>query len=232
MKLSIIIPVYNEEQTVEKLLRKVNSVIFSNGATKEIIVVNDGSTDQTPNTLNHLKSELNFTLLQMDKNRGKGSAIREGIKHVTGDYVVIQDADLEYDPQDLDTMMTLARKNDLLVVYGSRRLINENSQYSALSFYIGGVFLSWLTNLLYSQNITDEPTCYKMFKTNFLKSLPLVCERFEFCPEVTALAAKKGIKIPEVPIKYFPRRINEGKKINWKDGLQAAWTLIKFRFLI
>ncbi|MDD2785445.1 MAG: glycosyltransferase family 2 protein [Patescibacteria group bacterium] len=230
MKLSIIIPVYNEEKTVEALLRKVNGVRLSDGTTKEIIVVNDGSTDGTVNVLNRLKSELNFILLQMDKNRGKGSAIREGIKHVTGDYTVIQDADLEYDPQDLNNILSFAMQNNSPVVYGSRRLLKGNSQYAALAFYIGGVFLSWLTNVLYAQNITDEPTCYKMFKTDLIKSLPLTCERFEFCPEVTALIAKKGIKIPEVPINYYPRNVQEGKKINWKDGLQAAWTLVKFRF--
>lgn len=230
MKLSIIIPVYNEERTVESLLRKVDNVKLSNDALKEMIVVNDGSTDGTANILNRLKSELDFILLEMDKNRGKGLAIREGIKHVTGDYTVIQDADLEYDPQDLNDILTFALQYNSNVVYGSRRLDKNNSQYSALAFYIGGVFLSWLTNVLYGQNITDEPTCYKMFKSNFLKSLELKCKRFEFCPEVTALVAKKGIQIPEVPVKYYPRHINEGKKINWKDGLEAAWTLIKLRF--
>ena len=148
----------------------------------------------------------------------------------SGEYSVVQDADLEYDPQDLHRMLEVIVGWRLDVLYGSRFLGKDSSKHSYQSFYIGGKLLTKLTNLLYLQRLTDEPTCYKMFKTSLLKSIPLKCKGFEFCPEITAKVAKKGYKIQEVPIAYHPRSIAEGKKINWRDGITGIWTLVKFRF--
>jgi len=238
-KLSIIIPVYNEKETILKLLDKVNQVDLGN-IEKEIIIVDDFSTDGTREILrsaeNQYKAPLfggsGIKIIYHDKNYGKGRAVRSGIKQVTGDWVIIQDADLEYEPNDIKKVLNKMIQKNAQVVYGSRRLNGEylRGRYSGISFAIGGIFVSWIANLLYQIHITDEPTCYKMIKTDLLKSLNLQCERFEFCPEVTAKVAKRKIKIYEVPINYYPRHKNEGKKINWYDGLEAIWTLIKYRF--
>jgi len=226
MKLSIIIPTYNEKRTIVELLDKIETVNFP--IEKEIIIIEDCSTDGTKELLKNFENK--YKIIYHRINSGKGKGIRNGLAVATGDFVVVQDADLEYDPNDLKLMLKKMMDENLVVLYGSRRLKKENKQYSGLSFYLGGVFLSWLTNVLYGQKITDEPTCYKMFKVEFLKSLPLSSERFEFCPEVTALTALRNIKIPEIGIAYYPRKSNEGKKINWRDGLTAIKTLIKYRF--
>jgi len=168
-------------------------------------------------------------IILKDKNEGKGVAIREGLKYVNGDIVVIQDADLEYEPSDWIKMLEVIEEKKAEVVYGSRVL--GKGKKSSLVFYLGGRILSAITNFLYIAEITDEPTCYKMFRTEIIKSLNLKCKGFEFCPEVTAKVRKKGIKIYEVPIQYHPRSIKEGKKIRWKDGFVAIWTLIKYRFI-
>ena len=157
-------------------------------------------------------------------------AIRTALPRVTGEYVVTQDADLEVDPNDLARMLSKMLDQNLTVLYGSRWVGEERKSYSSFSFYAGNILLSWLTNLLYGQKITDEPTCYKMFRTDFLKSLPLKCKRFEYCPEVTALTSLRGIKISEIPISYKPRNMAEGKKIRWHDGLGAIKTLVAYRF--
>jgi dolichol-phosphate mannosyltransferase len=226
MKLSIIIPTYNEKLTVNEILKKVIELDID----KEIIVVDDGSVDGTRDLLSEiiLNNDQNLKIILLERNFGKGYAIREGLKHVNGDVVVIQDADLEYDPQDLLRLIKPIQDGLAEVVYGSRT--RGKNQISSPTFYLGGLFLSLLTNFLYNIRITDEPTCYKMFKTEIIKSIDLKCSRFEFCPEVTAKIAKKKIKIHELPIKYFPRDKKHGKKINWKDGLVAILTLIKYRF--
>lgn len=228
-KLSIIIPVYNEKNTITKVLSKIDNLNFGE-TQKEVVIVDDCSTDGTRDILKGLIDR--YKIVCHEKNKGKGAAIRSGLFFVTGDWVTIQDADLEYDSNDLKSLLEKIKRPGVSVVYGSRRLHCNYfaRRHSGHIFALGGIFLTWLTNLLYQTMITDEPTCYKMFRTDLLKSLDLKCQRFEFCPEVTAKIAKKGIKIHEVPINYYPRHKNEGKKINWKDGLEAIWTLLKNRF--
>ncbi len=230
--LSIIIPAYNEEKTICQILDKIKQVELLNGIKKEIILVNDSSTDQTEELVLLYKEKnkniLNIQYIKHSQNRGKGYAIRTGIKLVTGDFVIIQDADLEYDPEDYNLLLPTLLKGEQ-VVYGSRFLMKEN-KHSYRTFYLGGLLVTTVTNILYCQHLTDEPTCYKAFQTAFLKSIPLECTGFEFCPEVTAKAAKRGITIKEIPIHYYPRSVEEGKKIKWTDGIEALWVLLKYRF--
>ncbi|MBI5020474.1 MAG: glycosyltransferase family 2 protein [Ignavibacteriales bacterium] len=226
MKLSVIIPTYNEQATLCALLDKVLNVPIE----KEIIIIDDCSNDETKAIIHKYASFPNIKAIFHDRNYGKGRAIRSGIQHITGDVVIIQDADLEYDPEDYPALIKPIIKGQTSVVYGSRDLGIRN-HHSYFSFYIGGKFLSWITNILYGSKITDEPTCYKVFKSELLKSINLKCERFEFCPEVTAKVLKRGEQIVELPIHYYPRTKNEGKKIKWKDGMEAIWTLLKYKFI-
>lgn len=229
MILSIIVPVYNEKNTILEILKKIEQVNLNDFSfKKEIIIVDDCSTDGTGEILDKLVNK--YKIIYQPKNQGKGAAIRTGLNYVSGDYVIVQDADLEYDPEDYKKLLECALKNKAKVVYGSR-LLNPHHKFSHLSFYLGGIFLNLATNLLWRIKITDESTCYKLFKTEIIKSIPLKCQGFEFCPEITAKIAKKGIKIYEVPINYYPRHIKEGKKIKWRDGLVALWTLIKYKFV-
>jgi len=228
MKLSIIIPVFNEKKTISEILNRIEHVNLAQiGFGKEIIIVDDGSIDGTKDILKRL--EKNYEIIYHLKNQGKGAAIRTGLKEVSGDYVIIQDADLEYEPEDYKKLLECALKNKAQVVYGSR-LLNHKNEFSYSSYYYGGVILNWLTNIICGIKITDESTCYKLFKTETIKSIPLKCQRFEFCPEITAKIAKRRIKIYEVPISYRPRHKNEGKKIRWRDGIIALWALIKYKF--
>jgi glycosyltransferase involved in cell wall biosynthesis len=231
--LSIIIPVYNEEATLERLLEKVIRVELINGIEKEIIVVNDASRDQSEEIIRSMidrHPEARIQYARHEVNAGKGQAIRTGIQYVTGNYVVIQDADLEYDPQDFNLLLNYLIIHEKKVVYGSRFLEREN-KHSSRRFYLGGRLVSLFANLLYGQHLTDEPTCYKMFHAPLLKSIPLQCTGFEFCPEITAKVAKLGYKIVELPIRYYPRSIQEGKKIKWYDGVEALWVLFKYKFI-
>ena len=233
MKLSILIPAYNEEETIQEILKKIEEVDLSKiNLEKEIVIVNDGSTDNTELKINEFlkNSNLNINLIKQE-NQGKGGAIRTAIKHATGDIIIIQDADLEYDPNDYNKLVMPIINKEAQVVYGSRRLnLDTGKKHSGFRFYAGGVILTFIINLLYNAKITDEPTCYKLFDSEIIKNINLKCKRFEFCPEVTAKVIKKGIKIKELPISYYPRSVEEGKKINWKDGIEAVWTLIKYRF--
>ncbi|MDR0712426.1 MAG: glycosyltransferase family 2 protein [Prevotellaceae bacterium] len=231
--LSIIIPAYNEEKTIAAILQKVAEVKLINGIQKEIIVVNDCSTDATEERvksyiLSHAGEKI--YLVNQRKNQGKGAAIRRGLQAVTGSYVIIQDADMESDPEDYNVLLETFLKENLKVIYGSRFLHRQN-RHSYRLFYLGGRLVTGFANLLFAQHLTDEPTCYKLFEVDFLRSIPLRCTGFEFCPEVTAKVAKRGVKIREVAIRYYPRSIKEGKKIKWTDGLKALRTLLKYRFV-
>lgn len=224
MLLSVLIPAYNEIKSIDTLLEKVQAVPLN----KEIIIVDDGSTDGTREKLATYQTTPNIKVVYHEHNQGKGAAIRTAIQHMTGDIAIVQDADLEYEPQDYVALVQPIVEGKEKVVYGSRFLKSEN-RHSYMSFYIGGQVVTLLTNILYNQRLTDEPTCYKVFDTNFLRSIPLECTRFEFCPEVTAKVAKRGIRIKELPISYYPRSIAEGKKISWFDGMEAIWVLFKYR---
>jgi glycosyltransferase involved in cell wall biosynthesis len=227
MKLSVIIPVYNEEKTILEIINRVRRVDIN----KEIIIVDDGSTDSTKKILLELqnKNQLGIKIFFHQQNQGKGSAIRTGIKLVTGDAVIIQDADLEYDPEDYPKLLEPIISGRTKVVYGSRNLTHND--YSRKLYELGGIFLSHLANFLYGIKITDEATCYKVFCVDVIRGINLRCRRFEFCPEVTAKVAKQGYQIVEVPISYHPRDSSMGKKLKLKDGFSAIWTLIKYRFI-
>ena len=230
--LSIIIPAYNEEKTIAKLLQRVLDADLGTGIERELIVVNDCSTDSTEQIVEDFiarHADAPIVYLKHESNYGKGMSVRTGIRAVTGDYIVMQDADLELDPNDFKKMLPFLLSGEYHVVYGSRFLAEENS-HTYFSYQLGGKFLSVMTNILYRQHITDEPTCYKMFTADLLKSIPLDCEGFEFCPEVTAKVSRLGYKIKEVPIRYYPRSIEEGKKLRLSDGLKAIGTLLKYRF--
>lgn len=226
-KVSIIIPVFNEKNTLKFLLDKVEQANFS-GLEKEIIMVDDCSNDGTTDILKELSQ--NYKVLFHEKNQGKGAAIRTAVKEATGDFVVIQDADLEYLPDDYDKLLPLLINNEADVVYGSRFKNTENSKNFILKNKIANKFLTLLTNILYGAEITDMETCYKAFKREFIQGITIKSNRFDFEPEITAKVMKKKARLKEVPISYFGRGHDEGKKINWKDGVHAILTLIKFRF--
>jgi dolichol-phosphate mannosyltransferase len=226
-KLSIIIPCYNEAATVSEILARVARA-ETHGLEKEVIVVNDGSTDETGQLLEELQGN-RVKVIHHERNRGKGAAIRTALEQVTGDIVLIQDADLEYDPDEYPSLLHPLLNDHVKVVYGSR-MLRKGTRQGTLPFLVGGMLLSLLTNLLYQAGITDEPTCYKVFKASLLKSLDLKCTGFEFCPEVTAKVCKRGYEIKEVPISYNPRSVSEGKKINWRDFIVHVFILLKYRF--
>ena len=227
-KLSIVIPCYNEKETILALLKKVEAADIGD-VEKEIIVVDDCSTDGTRELLR--SNGIAHKVILHERNSGKGAALRTGFEQITGDVVIVQDADLEYDPNDYRKLIEPILKGEAQVIYGSRyHYRREDGRSSGTLFFYGGQVVTWFTNILYGSHLTDEPTCYKVFSAELLKSIPLQCTRFEFCPEVTAKILKRGIKIKELPISYYPRTTEQGKKINWRDGVEAIWTLVRFRF--
>jgi len=220
--LSVIIPVYNESRWITTVLEMVKQVPMP----KEIIVVDDGSTDGTRETLLGLPDDSQVRVILHDRNRGKGAAIRTGVRHALGEYIIIQDSDLEYDPNDYAALLEPLKSGRANVVYGVR----PDRPQRGLFFFLGAKFLTWLTNFLYGCNIRDEATGYKVFRASLLKRIPLKGNRFEFCPEVTAKVCRMGEAIHEVPISYDPRPKGAGKKIRWNDGMSAIWTLLWYRF--
>ncbi|MEK6943386.1 MAG: glycosyltransferase family 2 protein [Nanoarchaeota archaeon] len=227
-KLSVIIPAYNEAGTIADVIRKVKNAKLEN-ISKEIIIVDDASTDGTEKILAKIKDP-SIKIIRHKNNLGKGAAIRTALKHVTGDMVIVQDADLEYNPNEYQSLLQPIIEKKAKVVYGSRLLGKKKSRYSKWAYYIAGRSLTFITNTLYGTKITDEPCGYKVFDTKTIKSIKLECNRFEFCPEITAKIAKNKIPIYEVPASYNPRSREEGKKIRFRDWLEAVYTLIKYRF--
>lgn len=226
-KVSIIIPVFNEKDTILAILDKVEQAKFAN-LDKEIILVDDASNDGSSEILKTLSNK--YKVLFHEKNQGKGAAIRTAIKEISGDFTVIQDADLEYLPDDYDNLLPLLINNEADVVYGSRFKNSENSKKFIFKNKLANKFLTMLTNILYGAEITDMETCYKAFKSEFIKNITIKSDRFDFEPEITAKIMKQKARLKEVPISYNGRSHEEGKKINWKDGIHAIITLLKFRF--
>jgi glycosyltransferase involved in cell wall biosynthesis len=225
-KLSIIMPVFNEEKTINEILRHVVDEPVS-GWQKQIIVVDDGSTDRTRKILKPWEKKVQ--VVYKEKNEGKGSAVTMGLRRATGDLVLIQDADLEYSPQDYPALLAPFANPHVNVVYGSRFL---GPHLSTMFVYAqGNKFVTLMTNVLFNSNITDMETGYKVFRSDALKNITLNAKRFDMDPEITAKILKKGYQIYEVPISYFGRKFSEGKKLTWRDGVVALWTLIKYRFV-
>ena len=231
---SIVIPCFNESATLELLVERVKAAPLA--LKKEIVIVDDGSTDRCPELIRSMAeasrgTDTPIVAVIQPRNRGKGAALRAGFAAASGDIVIVQDADLEYDPNDYAALVKPIVDGVSKVVYGSRWF---NRHFHAagperLRFMIGNWVLTAATNLLYRAHLTDSATCYKVFDAHLLKSLPLRCERFEFCPEVTARVRRRGERIWEVPIYYYPRLVSEGKKIRARDGVEALWTLLRCR---
>lgn len=227
MKVTILIPVYNEFRTFPQVLDRVVRAPLPEGCTKEIIVVDDGSTDGTAHMIDEAARAGLVRAAHSITNSGKGMAIRAGLDLATGDVILIQDGDLEYDPEDYARLLQPIVNGDANVVYGSRF---PGARNMALRNRIANTILTAAANLLYSARITDEATAYKAFHTPLLRSLNLACKRFEFCPEVTAKLRRLKIPIREVKIRYNARGIADGKKIRTRDGFEALWTLLRYRF--
>lgn len=226
-KITVLIPVFNEVKTLRIILRKVEETNFCE-LEKEIILIDDFSTDGTREILQELKDK--YKIFFHDENQGKGAALRTGLEHATGDIVIIQDADLEYEPSDYEPLIKLIIEDKADVAYGSRLSGGKPSRSFMFTHLLGNKFLTLMTNVLYNTTLTDMETCYKAFRTEFIKDIKIKSNRFDFEPEITAKVLKKGARLYELPISYYGREYEEGKKITWKDGIHAILALIKFRF--
>jgi len=222
--LSVVIPVFNERQTIVEIVERVRNAPYE----KEIIIVDDASTDGTGDILDELAEASDITLFRHEKNRGKGAALRTGVRVASGDVTIIQDADLEYDPVDYPKILDPILSSKADVVYGSRFVGGESHRVFYFWHSVGNKVLTLLSNALTGLNLTDMETCYKAFKTEILKSIDLKEDRFGFEPEITAKLARKRLRIYEVGISYSGRTYDEGKKIGWKDGIQAIWCILKY----
>ena len=222
--LSVVMPVYNERETIEEIIRRVAAVPLRT----ELIVVDDGSRDGTRDILGTLQQELGFVLLLQERNQGKGAALRRGFANVTGDLVVIQDADLEYSPEEYPELIELICQGRADVVYGSRFL--GRHRVFMFSHYLGNRVVTLLTNVLYNTMLTDMETCYKVMRSEILRDLKLESNGFGIEPEMTAKIFKRGYRVYEIPITYDGRGYEQGKKITWRDGVVALWVLLKYRF--
>jgi glycosyltransferase involved in cell wall biosynthesis len=231
-RLSVIIPVFNEEQTVELILNRVADAALKNEIEKEMVVVNDCSSDNTKMVVEKYIADnphLKIRLYSHEINKGKGAALHTGIKEATGEYIIVQDADLEYDPEDFNQLMEPVLKGAADVVFGSRFMGSKPHRVLLFYHYMANRFLTFLSNLFTNLNLTDMETCYKLFDAQMLKSLTLKEKRFGFEPEVTAKISRiKKVRIYEVGISYYGRTYEEGKKINWKDGLKAIWCIFRY----
>jgi glycosyltransferase involved in cell wall biosynthesis len=226
MKLSLIIPIYNEAELLETVLKNVRAAI---PCEHELVLVDDHSTDGTIEILKREEKKEDTTVVYHEKNMGKGAGIRSGLAHAHGDIIIVQDADMEYDPYDIPRVIQPIIDGKCNVAYGSRFMGSvKNMRFPN---YVANQILAWMVSILYFHRITDEATAYKAFRKDVIKSITLECNRFEFCPEVTAKILRKGEKIIEVPIKFNARSFEEGKKIGWRDFVVAVWTLLKFRFV-
>jgi glycosyltransferase involved in cell wall biosynthesis len=226
-KLSVVVPVFNERNTLVEILRRMRAVELPDGIEREIIVVDDGSDDGTRDVLKQL-GDSTVRVVMHEENRGKGAALRTGFAHMTGEYVLIQDADLEYDPEDWPRLMHPVLRGRSRVVYGSR--FTGERRNMLFLHWIGNRFLSLTTNILYNTTLSDMETCYKLIDRTLIDGMTLQADRFDFEPEITAKILKQGVRIYEVPISYAGREFEEGKKITWRDGVVALWVLLKYRF--
>jgi glycosyltransferase involved in cell wall biosynthesis len=227
MKLSIVIPVYNEKNFISEIVERVRKVSLQD-VEKEIIIVDDFSTDGTRDILQRDLEPLVSKVIYREKNQGKGAALRAGFQQVTGDIVIIQDSDLEYNPAEYPKLIQPILENQADVVYGSRFIGSEPHRVLYFWHYVGNKFLTLLSNMFTNLNLTDMETCYKVFRTEVLDSVKIEQNRFGFEPEITAKVSRGNWRIYEVGIAYFGRNYAEGKKINWKDGLQAIWCILRY----
>lgn len=218
-------PLYNEQATAAEIIGKVLALPLD----LELIIIDNASTDNTGQIISQYANRDNVRIINREKNIGKGDAVVAGLEYATGKYTVIQDGDLEYDPNDIVKMINIAEEKNSQAIFGSR-ILNQGSGISYYRYLWGGKLLTLVANILYFNGITDESTCYKMVNTELMKCLKLECQRFEFCPELVAKLGRNKIKIDEIPIAYYPRKFEEGKKIRWIDGVEAIWILLKYRF--
>ena len=225
-KLTIVIPVFNEKETIHDIIAAVEATPFR----KEILVIDDGSTDGTRDRLDAMQ-KTNIRVIMHDRNQGKGAALQTGFSHATGDIVIIQDADLEYDPEEYPILLKPILDGKADVVYGSRFAGHGAHRVLYFWHYVGNRFLTLLSNLFTNINLTDMETCYKVFTREALAGVEIKEKRFGFEPEITAKMAKKKLRIYEVPISYYGRTYEQGKKINWKDGIRALWCIVRYNLL-